>query len=65
MSRTFDQIISELAALRAEDFDFRTMTAKSSGPERLDALTNELLLLPQPERGVRSLFDVMERMPGV
>jgi hypothetical protein len=61
MPRTFDQILAGLAALKPEDFDL--MRLDSDGPERLHALTEELMLLPQPERGVRAMFDVMERLP--
>ena len=61
MPRTFDQIIADLAALKPEDFDF--MRRDSDGPERLNALTDELMTLPQPERAVRPMFEVMERMP--
>lgn len=61
MPRTFDQILAGLAALKAEDFDYRT--PGFNGNERLHELTDELMTLPQPERGVRALFDVMERMP--
>ncbi|MGB8353302.1 MAG: hypothetical protein WCD79_05405 [Chthoniobacteraceae bacterium] len=61
MSRTFDEIIACLAALQARDFDSKTPGAK--GGERLAELTRELRELPQPERAVPALFDVMERMP--
>ncbi len=39
------------------------MRRDSDGPERLNALTDELMTLPQPERAVRPMFEVMERMP--
>ena len=61
MPHTFEQIVADLAALKPEDFDF--MRPDSDGPERLNALTDELMTLPQPERAVRPMFDVMERMP--
>ena len=61
MPRTFDQILAGLAALKAEDFDCHT--PGFDGNERLHELTEELMTLPQPERGVPALFDVMERMP--
>jgi hypothetical protein len=61
MSLTFDQILAGLAALKPEDFDL--MRLDSDGSERLNALTEELMLLPQPERGVRAMFEVMERLP--
>jgi hypothetical protein len=61
MSRPFDQIIAGLVALEARDFDDKT--PGFDGNERLDELTRELMALPQPERGVRALFDVMERLP--
>jgi len=62
MPRTFEQILADLATLKAEDFDYHT--PGFDGNERLHALTEELMTLPQPERGIRSLFDVMERMPN-
>jgi hypothetical protein len=61
MPRTFEQIVSDLAALKPEDFDL--MRPDSDGSERLNALTDELMTLPQPERAIRPMFDVMERMP--
>lgn len=61
MPRSFDQILAGLAALKAEDFDSRI--AGFDGKERLHELTEELMMLPRPERGVPALFDVMERMP--
>ncbi len=61
MPRTFDQILAGLAALKAENFDYHT--PEFDGNERLHELTQELMTLPQPERCVRALFDVMERMP--
>jgi hypothetical protein len=61
MPRTIDQLITGLAELKAEEFDYRT--PGFDGNERLYELTNELMTLPQPERGIRALFDVMERMP--
>jgi hypothetical protein len=61
MSQSFDQILTGLAALKPEDFDF--MRSDSDGPERLNTLTAELMTLPQPERGIQAMFDVMERMP--
>jgi hypothetical protein len=63
MPRTFDQILDGLAALKPEDFDL--MKPDSNGPERLKALTEELMLLPQPERGILAMFQLMERMPEV
>ena len=61
MPRTFDQILDGLAALKAEDFDYHH--PGFDGNERLHELTAELMTLPQPERAVPALFDVMERMP--
>ncbi len=61
MPRSFDQILRELEMLRAEDFDYKRSNA--SGLERLDELTEELLMLPQPERAIPALYAVMERMP--
>jgi len=62
MPSNFDQILEALAALKAEDFDCHT--PGFDGKERLHALTEQLMTLPQPERGLRALFDVMERMPS-
>ena len=61
MSRTLEQIIAALTALEAKDFDYSLPAA--NGLEQLQSLTHELRALPQPERAVRALFDVMERMP--
>src|SRR3954468_10393913 len=61
MPRTFEQVVADLAALKPEDFDF--MRPDSNGPARLNTLADELMTLPQPERAVRPMFDVMERMP--
>src|SRR6266487_324022 len=61
MPRTFEQIIEGLGALNAEDFDYHT--PGFDGHEQLHELTEELMALPQPERAIRALFDVMERMP--
>ncbi|HEY7544073.1 MAG TPA: hypothetical protein VID27_04280, partial [Blastocatellia bacterium] len=60
---TLEQIIAELASLEAEDFDYEK--PGSDGIERLDSLMDDLLFLPQPERAIRAIFDVMERMPEV
>ena len=57
MIRTFEQIIELLAALKPEDFDDLI-------PEELFTLTDELKALPNPERGVPALFDLMERLSG-
>ena len=62
MSRSFEQILAALAALKPQDFDYHT--PGFDGNERLHALTDELMTLPQPERGIRALFDVMERLSG-
>ena len=61
MADSFDEVYQGLAALKAEDFD--DCTPGFNGLERLDSLTTELRGLPNPERGIRALFDVMERMP--
>jgi hypothetical protein len=60
MPRNIDQIVSELAALKPCDFE--DATSDCDGVERLEKLVHELMALPQPERGARALFDVMERM---
>jgi hypothetical protein len=62
MPRTFDQILEGFTALKVSDFDYRP--GGIDGLKRLKELTDELMTLPQPERGVRTLFDVMERMDG-
>jgi hypothetical protein len=61
MPQTLEQIVADLAALKPENFDLTRQQA--DGHERLNALTDELTKLPEPERAVRSLFDVIERMP--
>jgi hypothetical protein len=61
MPLSFDQIIAGLAALKAEDFDESLPDA--DGIQKLYALTDALELLPEPERCIRAMFDVMERMP--
>ena len=58
MSRTFDQILAGLAALKAGDFD-----DELAGLEKLRELTDELMAQPQPERAIPALFAVIERMP--
>jgi hypothetical protein len=58
MPRTFDQILSDFAALRPSDFD-----DEQAGVHKLKGLTDELMALPQPERAIPALFAVMERMP--
>src|SRR5262245_31418356 len=59
--RTLDQIFEGFAALKPQDFDY--MRTDSDGMERLGALTDDLMTLPEPERGIRAMFDVMERLP--
>lgn len=61
MPPTFDQILEEFAAFKSEDFDL--MRRDSDGIERLRAFTDELMTLPKPERGIRAMFDLMERLP--
>ena len=58
MPRTFDQLLAELAALKASDFD-----DEFAGLDKLRGLTDELMAQPQPERAIPTLFAVMERMP--
>jgi hypothetical protein len=58
MPRTCEQILADFASLQASDFD-----NEAASVDRLYGLTGELMALPQPERAIRSLFDVMERMP--
>jgi hypothetical protein len=60
MPRTFEQIIVDFAALQPSDFD-----NEAAGVHRLYGLTDELMALPQPERAIPAMFDVMERMPDV
>jgi hypothetical protein len=61
MPLSFDQIIAGLGALIAEDFDESLPGA--DGIQKLYELTEALELLPEPERCIRAMFDVMERMP--
>jgi hypothetical protein len=58
MPRTFDQLLSDFAALKPGDFD-----DEFAGLDKLRALTDELMTLPQPQRAIPALFAVMERMP--
>jgi hypothetical protein len=58
MPRTFDQLLSDFAALKPSDFD-----DELAGLDKLRELTDELMAQPQPERAVPALFAVMERMP--
>ena len=58
MPCTFDQILADLAALQPTDFD-----NEAEAVHKLYGLTDELMALPQPERAIPAMFDVMERMP--
>jgi hypothetical protein len=60
MPRTFEQIIADFVALQPSDFD-----NEAAGVHRLYGLTDELMALPEPERAIPAMFDVMERMPDV
>ncbi len=60
MSRPFDEILADFAALKPSDFD-----NEAEGVDKLYGLTDELMALPQPERAIPALFDVIERMPEV
>src|SRR5258705_11493488 len=60
MPRTFDQILADFAALKPSDFD-----NEAAGVHKLYGLTDELMALPQPERAIPAMFDVMERMPDI
>lgn len=60
MPRTFEQVMADFAALQPSDFD-----NEAAGVCKLYELTDELMALPQPERAIPALFDVMERMPDV
>jgi hypothetical protein len=60
MPRTFDQLLADFAALQPSDFDY-----EPKGVLRLNGLTDELMALPEPERAIPAMFDVMERMPDV
>lgn len=53
---TYEEVISGLRALKAEDF-------RDYVPEQLDQLTDALMELPSPERAIPELFAVMERLP--
>lgn len=58
MSRTFDQLLEEFAALEPSDFD-----DEFAGLDKLRGLTHELMTHQQPERAIPAMFAVMERMP--
>ncbi len=60
MPRTFEQVMADFTALKPGDFDNEAI-----GICKLNDLTDELMGLPQPERAIPALFDVMERMPDV
>ena len=52
--------MADFATLEPRDFD--DQASGGDGLQRLEELTRELMALPQPERGVRALFEFMERM---
>lgn len=60
MARSIEQIISAFDALQAEDFD-----STEDGLSKLHSLTEELSALPQPERAIPAMFDVLERLSDV
>jgi hypothetical protein len=60
MPRTFDQILAELAALKAEDFNEDKPT---DGIQKLYGLSVDIEALPQPERCVSVIFAFFERLP--
>ncbi|WP_051946958.1 hypothetical protein [Verrucomicrobium sp. BvORR106] len=62
MARTFEQILEAFDALTYEDFD--CIRRDSNGIGTLYALTEELMALPQPERAIRPMFELMERLPA-
>jgi hypothetical protein len=57
----FEEVVSGFRALRASDFDY--MNVDAGGPERLAELTDALMLLPDKEKAIPELFDIMERLP--
>jgi hypothetical protein len=57
----YEEVVSGLQALRASDFDYMNVDAR--GLERLAELTDALMLLPEKEKAIPELFDVMERLP--
>ena len=57
----YEEVISGFRALRASDFDYMNVDAR--GLERLSELTDALMLLPDKEKAIPELFDVMERLP--
>ena len=58
MTRTFEQLLTELASLKPSDFH-----DEFAGLDKLRGLADELMAQPQPERAIPALFAVMERMP--
>ncbi|WP_009964708.1 hypothetical protein [Verrucomicrobium spinosum] len=62
MARTYEQILEAFDALTYEDFD--CIPRNSNGIGTLYELTEELMALPQPERAIRPMFDLMERLPA-
>jgi hypothetical protein len=60
MPRDLEAITRDLNTLRAEDFDDRR--SPMTGPERLNALCDEVLLLPNPPSAFPQLFRLMERL---
>lgn len=59
--RTFEQILEVFDALTFGDFD--CIRRDSDGVGTLYELTEELMALPQPERAIRPMFGLMERLP--
>jgi hypothetical protein len=59
MPRTFDQILAELAALKAEDFNEDKPT---DGIQKLYELSVDIEALPQRERCVPAIFAFFERL---
>lgn len=57
---TYEEVISGLRSLKAEDFEYSA--GGHSGPD-LDELTDALIELPAPEQAIPELFAVMERLP--
>jgi hypothetical protein len=60
VSRSFDEIEAALNALTPNDFD--NAYANADGIDQLYTLTNELMVLPEPERAIPVMFRVIENL---
>jgi hypothetical protein len=60
MARSIEQVISAFGALGPEDF-----INPEDGLGKVYSLTEELRALPQPERAIPAMFDVLARLSDV